>query len=711
MKPFHLDLSKFKKVASDANSTTLQNDQGHQLKVAHKALAPKMRMALEALTPLQADEVHHLNEDTKGMADGGEIEPKAEREGEEQHETIDNFTPGESYDTVAGQRSKDMADFAEGGDVQHYAGGTKDVEPPYADDDDNNQTPADDSSSATTPDNLDLRLKALEARIQKFPPAESAPNTSVDESQAATNPPVTPEVDQVEANRQHLAQTQTLAQNQSDVEKRREQPDLQALAERQASIESGQAQGRPAVQPQVAPPQGQMPNAAATPQTPPVNPPPPPTAGAQGPRPTAPGPEQDAWDLESAAGEGYLNPQKMQALQTAQTLQAGYSLMDQAVLQGKVSQAQAAAIKNDTGAMLGVTDKYNATLDEITNNFRSLQEYVTQHPVNAQRYIQSMSTGSKIATGIGMLLSGLGGNRGNDNSVIKFLNDQIARDIDAQKDDLGRKETMYSENLQRYDHASTAYQVTMAQHQIMLSNHLQQMALSQGGPMAQLKAQQLHAETMQNALKIAHDAAIAQGVFGAQPGANGQQQNAQDPMKILGYYQLTAPEKAKELEPRTIPNIGFATIPVPPDDKVAMSHTPRFLEKLQDLARFTQQHGGVFNGAAAKIPGTEAYNLAQQGQTMAADALGEYRLAKNQGVFKASSNEFDQTLIPNNPMSVFGLVRDLPRYQKALDIARKDYQTALDTYGVTTGPFHNGQKVLAPQAAPTFAPLRPNQVK
>ncbi len=46
---FPLDLSKFKKIASDKNTTTLQHPAGHTIKIAHNALSPKLRGQLHAM--------------------------------------------------------------------------------------------------------------------------------------------------------------------------------------------------------------------------------------------------------------------------------------------------------------------------------------------------------------------------------------------------------------------------------------------------------------------------------------------------------------------------------------------------------------------------------------------------------------------------------------------------------------------------------------
>lgn len=55
-----LDLSKFKKMASDGKSTTLKNAEGHKIIIAHHALSPAMKKQLESIS--------------KKYADGGDVE-------------------------------------------------------------------------------------------------------------------------------------------------------------------------------------------------------------------------------------------------------------------------------------------------------------------------------------------------------------------------------------------------------------------------------------------------------------------------------------------------------------------------------------------------------------------------------------------------------------------------------------------------------------
>lgn len=72
-----LDLTQFKHIKSDEHSSTLQHKDGHQLVLAHRALAPESQAQLKALskisqqdqTNLQSDDAKHQSR--QKMADGG----------------------------------------------------------------------------------------------------------------------------------------------------------------------------------------------------------------------------------------------------------------------------------------------------------------------------------------------------------------------------------------------------------------------------------------------------------------------------------------------------------------------------------------------------------------------------------------------------------------------------------------------------------------
>lgn len=78
MKPLPLNLSSFRKVHEDKDSSVLENNAGHKIKIAHKALPRSHRTLLKNL-PLYPAEAQEEQNEEKLMATGGEINPKLEQ--------------------------------------------------------------------------------------------------------------------------------------------------------------------------------------------------------------------------------------------------------------------------------------------------------------------------------------------------------------------------------------------------------------------------------------------------------------------------------------------------------------------------------------------------------------------------------------------------------------------------------------------------------
>jgi hypothetical protein len=68
-----LDLSRFKKLASDKKTTTLRHSKGHELRIAHSSLSPEMRTQIESLKCAQCDCVGCNCGGAVKMAKGGTV--------------------------------------------------------------------------------------------------------------------------------------------------------------------------------------------------------------------------------------------------------------------------------------------------------------------------------------------------------------------------------------------------------------------------------------------------------------------------------------------------------------------------------------------------------------------------------------------------------------------------------------------------------------
>jgi hypothetical protein len=81
-----LDLSKFKKVSSDKKTTVLRHAAGHEIRIAHGALTPKMREAIEKLEM-------HKGGKVKRLADGTPDAPVEPADADSPAETDDDSGP------------------------------------------------------------------------------------------------------------------------------------------------------------------------------------------------------------------------------------------------------------------------------------------------------------------------------------------------------------------------------------------------------------------------------------------------------------------------------------------------------------------------------------------------------------------------------------------------------------------------------------------
>ena len=66
------DLSRFKKISSDAKSTTMRHSNGHEVKIVHSGLSPGMRAQVDALPMAEAPAKMARGGMVKKMAEGGD---------------------------------------------------------------------------------------------------------------------------------------------------------------------------------------------------------------------------------------------------------------------------------------------------------------------------------------------------------------------------------------------------------------------------------------------------------------------------------------------------------------------------------------------------------------------------------------------------------------------------------------------------------------
>lgn len=277
--------------------------------------------------------------------------------------------------------------------------------------------------------------------------------------------------------------------------------------------------------------------------------------------------------------------------------------------QGLENVAEEKSYQKNVQENLNTFNEANAPLVKARQDLMS--DIASGH-VNPQRYIQNMSTGDKVFTAIGLILGGMGsGLTGGPNLAYNYLQNQIDRDIDSQKSDLGKKENLLSHNLQQTHDLREAYNLTKLQTLDVLNSHLRMTADQTADPMAKAKILQVIGQTDQQTAQLQHQMAIQKMQLGG-IGATGP-----DPAKLIP---LLVP---KEHQAKAFSEVEAA------ENTRKMSGS--ILQSFEDAAK---KNTVLRTGAGFLRTPAEVYSLHQAMQPTFKDLEGTVRQAAMDNTFK-----------------------------------------------------------------------------
>lgn len=170
-------------------------------------------------------------------------------------------------------------------------------------------------------------------------------------------------------------------------------------------------------------------------------------------------------------------------------------------------------------------------------------EDIKQNHINPNAYMENMGVGQKIATAIGLILGGAGsGLTHSENMAARWLENQIQRNVDAQKASLGQKNTLLDAYMRQYGNLKSASEMALATQHALVAAKFQEAAAMSNDPLYKQKAMQNYMQFMQKANALGQGVAARQGVRGA---------NVPPEMKIVALQQfgmLTPQEATKAHE-------------------------------------------------------------------------------------------------------------------------------------------------------------------
>ena len=618
-----LDLSKFKKVRTEKDHTVLQHPHGHEIKVVHKMLSPKVKEQLDALPHAAYGMYTGLKEENKES----------------------NFKAAD----VRGNNivSSQIHKYAEGGNVKLQQA------------DKANPTPAPQQPSDWT-----VQGESAPTGAEQM---QQSMRKAFHFDQGGTPAPIDPQKAQdVQASMRkafHFESGGKFDDRGPDTSHQSLSKAIENLSQRYSPQFNMTAPENIA--------QGE-----ASPTEPPI--PPPTTAPAQESPLTQTAPQQVQ---DVGAPQGSLIQQANQNTNVANQAEMAAAKNTQ-----QAQEQNAQTYGKQTEDLQKVQQHYEELGNDLHSKFDNTANEVAQGKIDPHNWWNSKSTGSKILTAIGMLFAGAGaGVSGHPEMVGNIINSAIDRDIQSQKDNLNNKNTLLSKYLEMYHDMPQAEQATRLTLGAVTEGLINQQAAKLGSQNAINAATMANAQRRQALLPQMEGLARGQmmmKMYGDQgKGGQGQQaagneeQLVQNQIQDLRDKAIISPhfaQMAKDLENKYLPGIGMAVKEIPEKVTSQLSAAKDLSQQMARLELFAKQHQGTVMDRA----------VVNEGKVLAANAQSALRVAQDQGVFKPSDQHFIESMISSDPTAFFADTRTLPKYRTIHKLNEATMNTLMKSYGV-----------------------------
>lgn len=249
----------------------------------------------------------------------------------------------------------------------------------------------------------------------------------------------------------------------------------------------------------------------------------------------------------------------------------------------------------------------------IQKNIGDLTHDLMTHQIDPRHYQENMSTGSKIATALGLLAGGVGAAKtGGQNPAFQFLQSQIQRDIESQKTAIDTKHTLLGALYKQYGNRQVAEHVAMATLSNLTASKIAQATAQAANPLAAAAMHKYTAQLQQQAGQSAQQAGLSsmRSKIEQMPSGPGLEGAADAYESTLRQGVATGnPIAGKELEDftkRRIPGVGLAKGPVDDKTRQTILDKTEMAGALADAKDYLSTHAGF--GA---IPGTGDYARGQ----------------------------------------------------------------------------------------------------
>lgn len=172
-------------------------------------------------------------------------------------------------------------------------------------------------------------------------------------------------------------------------------------------------------------------------------------------------------------------------------------MQEEATAKGQAGTNEANIYQQQAAASERFAQDMGKYMNKADDEAAAFQRDIDNQHIDPDHYIKNMSAGSKIATALGLIIGGMGaGITHSANPAEEFLNNAINHDIESQKAEIGKKQSLYSANLEHFKNHFEAQKMTQAMYGQMFAAKLGAEAARSTNPLEQARLKQLQSKFM-----------------------------------------------------------------------------------------------------------------------------------------------------------------------------------------------------------------------
>ncbi len=234
--------------------------------------------------------------------------------------------------------------------------------------------------------------------------------------------------------------------------------------------------------------------------------------------------------IPQAAPQAPMNPDMMRNFPQEAMQQAQAGIVGQAQTESNLGKQEAQAIQKNRVNEAQINAMHQEKQQQLISEIDAVVKDVKDQKIDPNHFWNERSTLGKASTAIGLILGGMGsGLTGGPNPALQFLNQQIDRDIEGQRMQMGQKMNMLSALQHQLGNNQDATNMAKAMQAGVYASQMLEAAAKSKDPMAMARAQQANAQILSQYGPMVQQTAMRQSIL------QGMKQGGIEPEKAVPY--------------------------------------------------------------------------------------------------------------------------------------------------------------------------------